>query len=64
MAHDWWVIPAMCAAQVEPFLLPPVGAGANEVARRAALLERRTTWLCNSLPEEDMPAELRLESIR
>lgn len=46
----------MClSVQVDAFLLPPAGAGLDEVKRRAALLARRTEWQALGIPLDLYP---------
>ncbi len=51
------------AAQVEPFLLSPLGFNLRERARRKDLLRQREAHLKLGMEEDDIPEELQLSYI-
>ena len=51
-------------AQVEPFLLAPLGFNLRERARRKDLLRQRSAHLKLNMDEDDLPEELQLSYIK
>ena len=59
-----YVLEALVAAQVEPFLLSPLGFNLRERGRRKDLLRQRSQHLKLGLHEDALPQELQLSYIK